>query len=109
MSGIAGTVAAQGDFFFAKVILSDGITLERPVYVIGDKGNDEGDVIVCSCTTSPPRTGFDIPVLLKRQSYVRANKIYTINRAALLFRIGHQLTRSERDAIHAKVKEALGL
>ena len=72
--------AKQGDFFFALFYTNDGVPRERPVFVAGSKGNDSEDIIVCSCTTSPPRNpDFDKRVMLKRETYVRTNKIYTIS------------------------------
>lgn len=77
--------AKQGDFFFALFYTNDGQLRERPVFIAGSKGNDSEDIIVCSCTAKPARDpNFDKRVVLKRETYVRTNKIYTIRRADLL-------------------------
>lgn len=94
--------ARRGDVFFAKVTLSDGSTLGRPVFIVGGKGNDAGDVIVCSCTTQPARSDFDIPVNLQRPTLVRSNKIYTVNRSSLLFKIPQQVPDPEKAQIFGK-------
>lgn len=101
-------MAGRGDVFFARVALSNGSTIERPVFIVGGKGNDVGDVIVCSCTTTPARSDFDIPITLQRPTYVRSNKIYTINRASLLFKIPQQVPSPDQIQVFEKVVEALG-
>ena len=86
--------ADQGEFFFAKFRLSDGVVYPRPVFVIGKKGdsNDDGDVIICSCTsTEKVRSVYDIEVKLKEDTLVRTNKIYTISKKHLAFKIKHNV------------------
>jgi hypothetical protein len=87
--------ADQGDFFFANVMLSDGKLYQRPVFVIGknNDSNDVDDIIVCSCTTSPARSTYDKPVKLKYDTLVRTNKLYTMGRSQILFKINHNLSQ----------------
>lgn len=96
--------AAQGEFFFAKFLLSDGREYPRPVFVVGNAGNDSRDVIVCSCTAQPKRTDFDVPVQLKRKTHIRTNKIYTVQRDSLLFKMESDLTGA---ALESTVKRAI--
>ena len=81
--------ADQGEFFFAKATMSNGSVVPRPVFIIGknNDSNDSEDVIVCSCTTEPSRTKYDKKVQLKFETMVRTNKIYTIRRNQLEFKI----------------------
>ncbi|ADU29353.1 type II toxin-antitoxin system PemK/MazF family toxin [Evansella cellulosilytica] len=85
--------ADQGDFFFAKVRMSNGQVIPRPVFVIGkdNDSNDDEDVIVCKCTKEPARSEYDITVQLKYETSVRTNKIYTIGKSQLEFKIKHNL------------------
>jgi hypothetical protein len=97
--------AKQGDFFFALFYTNDGVPRERPVFIAGNKGNDDEDIIVCSCTTSPPRNpDFDKRVILKRETYVRTNKIYTIRKVDLINKLRQQATALEIKGIIEAVK-----
>ncbi|MBO8129761.1 MAG: type II toxin-antitoxin system PemK/MazF family toxin [Peptococcaceae bacterium] len=95
--------ATQGDFFFAKFLTVNGKERKSPVFVVG-KDHDDQDVIICSCTSQPPKTRFDIKVQLKRETYVRTNKIYTIQRDQLLFKIPQQPSNEQFKAILESVK-----
>ncbi len=79
--------ADQGDFVFGRTILANGDTDPRPFFVVGKNGdsNDTDDLIVCSCTKSPARTVYDVPVQLKLPTCVRTNKLYTIGRDQIDF------------------------
>jgi len=59
--------AKHKDFFFAKFQLTNGTIRRSPVLVISNDNDDE-DVIVCSCTSHPPRTDFDIEIQLKKKT-----------------------------------------
>lgn len=100
--------ALHGDFFFAEFFLSDGLVRRSPVFVIGNDG-DTIDVIVCKCTTQPAKSDFDVKIQLKMETYVRTNKIYTIGRNQLLFKIGHEFESGEYERIIEKLKKALNL
>lgn len=77
--------AKHGDFFFARYSTIGQPVREAPVFIVGDEDNE--DVVVCSCTKSPPRNPYDIQVRLKLPTSVRTSKLYTINREQLLFKI----------------------
>lgn len=98
--------ASHGDFFFAKWVASDGYERKSPCFVISDDG-DPLEIIVLKVTTKPARTAFDVPVELRKPSFVRTNKIYTVQRSQLLFPITKQLTSDEYDTIIDKLKEAI--
>jgi hypothetical protein len=89
--------ADQGEFFFAKIRLSDGKVYPRPVFVIGKHrdSNDPEDVIVCFCTRTGPRTDYDRQVQLKEETFVRTNKIYNMSRDSILFKIKSGLNHEE--------------
>lgn len=95
----------QGDFFFASFVTNDGKLRERPIFVAGNKGNDNEDIIICSCTTSPARNVFDKKVQLRKETYVRTNKIYTIRKADLLFKIPQQASPLELKEIIGAIQE----
>ncbi|KJS75639.1 MAG: hypothetical protein JL56_07435 [Desulfotomaculum sp. BICA1-6] len=97
--------AKQGDFFFALFVTNDGKLRERPVFVAGAKGNDSEDVIICSCTTSPPRDpDFDKKVILKRETYVRTNKLYTIRRDDLINKLRQGASPEDIQGIVNQIK-----
>lgn len=81
--------ADQGEFFFAKIKLSDGNEYKRPVFVVGknNDSNDDEDLIVCSCTSTQPRSDYDREVQLRYKTFVRTNKIYTMSKNDLLFKL----------------------
>ncbi len=102
--------ADQGDFFFAKFHdLSTGQPFPHPVFVVGKNGdsNDEEDVIVCKCTSHSNRSDYDIPVLLKKETVVRTNKLYTIRRDMLQFKIRHNLDSLIISSILDSVEKAV--
>ncbi len=81
--------AKHGEFFFAEFLISNGEIRKSPVFVLSNANDaNDDDVVICSCTTSPPRTNFDIPYKLKYNTYIRTNKIYTVHRDNLHFKIG---------------------
>ena len=100
--------AQQGDFFFADYLCVTGGIRHSPVFVIGCDGDKE-DIIICSCTTQPPRGKFDIKVQLKEITYVRTNKIYTIQRAQSLFPIPQKAANKEFKSIMGSIKAILNL
>lgn len=88
--------ADQGQFFFAAFAVSGGGVVKHPVFIVGKDGdsNDLRDVIVCKCTSQPARSPYDISVSLKLPTIVRTNKLYTIGRNQLLFKISHTVDSS---------------
>lgn len=101
--------AKHGEFFFAKFQLSDASPPRKsPIFVISND-NDKLDVIACKCTTQPPKSEFDVKVLLRYETYVRTNKIYTIGRDQLLFKIPHNFIDGEYESIIEKLKKALNI
>ena len=89
--------ADRGEFFFAAFFdPGTGRTIKHPVLIVGKNqdSNDEQDVIVCNCTSQPARSAYDVPVALKKPTLVRTNKIYTIRRDQLLFKIAHSVDQS---------------
>jgi hypothetical protein len=102
--------AKHGDFFFAKYIVNSQKAEEResPVFVISNDQDTE-DVIICSCTKHPARSGFDVSVNLKLPTCVRTNKIYTIYREQLLFKISQTAQEKEYQEIIKKLKLAMKL
>ena len=101
--------ASHGEFFFAKFLLSNNQERKSPIFVLSSKDNDNEDVIICKCTGQPAKTQYDIPVQLKKATCVRTNKIYTINRNQLLFKIPQTATSKEYNKIIEKLKQALNL
>ncbi|KGE20791.1 hypothetical protein PWYN_01015 [Paenibacillus wynnii] len=77
--------AKHGDFYFAVYTAINQPERNAPVFIVGD--DDRGDVVVCSCTKSPPRPPYDIKVQLKLPTSVRTSKLYTISREQLQFKI----------------------
>ncbi|MES9736946.1 type II toxin-antitoxin system PemK/MazF family toxin [Peribacillus frigoritolerans] len=103
--------ADQGDFFFVRARLSDGQVYPRPVFVIGrlSDSNDDDDVIVCSCTKGSVRTDYDIPVQLKMPTSVRTNKIYTIRKDQMQFKIEHNVPAETIEEIIFNASRAIEL
>ncbi len=85
--------AKQGEFFFAR-FRSESIERPSPVLVVGND-NDKLDVIICKCTSQPVKSQYDKVVQLKRESVVRTNKIYTIGRHQLEFKIENNNVKPE--------------
>lgn len=100
--------AKHGEFCFAKFVLSDGTIRNSPVFVISND-NDKHDIIVCKCTGQPPRSEYDVNVQLRRNTCVRANKIYTIGRDQLLFEIQANLNPEIYNKIISKIAKALNI
>jgi len=103
--------ADQGDFFFAKSMTHDGNISKRPVFIIGknDDSND-ADIIVCNCTSTIDReSDYDIPVQLKCETVVRANKIHTISRRSLLIKIQNNVSEETIQHIIMKCVDAVSL
>lgn len=98
--------AKHGEFFFAKVLINNGQVRPSPVFVVSND-KDKEDVIICSCTTKPAKTKFDIKVQLKEETHVRTNKLYTIRRNQLLFKIPQTASPDEYKDILDKLKEAI--
>ncbi|MDR6725044.1 hypothetical protein J2W91_003530 [Paenibacillus amylolyticus] len=97
--------AKHADFFFADFIVSSQMTRKSPVFIIGD--SDEQDVVVCKCTSHPARNEYDIKVELKKTTSVRTNKIYTISRDQLLFKIPQTANQEEYKKIMEMLAKAL--
>ncbi|KSU83427.1 PemK-like, MazF-like toxin of type II toxin-antitoxin system [Fictibacillus enclensis] len=100
--------ADQGDFFFGKIMLQ-GNLCSRPVFVVGKHGdsNDTKDVIICIGTTQPQKSDYDIPVQLREKTYIRTNKIYTIGRHQLEFKIKHSVNPVDIHTICENVEKAI--
>lgn len=80
--------ASHGEFFFAEFLISNGGIRTSPVFVLSSKKDNNDDVVICSCTKTPARSEFDIYYKLRHDTYIRTNKIYTIHRDKLHFKIG---------------------
>ena len=102
----ARKTAKQGEFFFANYLTVTGDLRKAPVFVVGSDNDDE-DIIICSCTSKPSRTPYDIKVNLKKETYVRTNKIYTISRESLLFKIPQEISHVKLKEIMTSVKSVL--
>ncbi len=103
--------AKHGDFFFAKYYNNSGQSKSAPVLVVGNDG-DKDDVIICTCTSQASRGEWDKLVQLRKPTYVRTNKIYTIRRNQLLFKINYDLVNglpSKYKEIMDSIKKALNL
>ena len=100
--------AQHGDFFFAKFGIRDYIR-KSPVFILSNQCDKNDDVVICLCTSQPAKSEFDAKVQLRKETYVRTNKIHTISRSQLLFRIDHQFGPGEYEAIINKLKKALDL
>ncbi|WP_242250057.1 hypothetical protein [Bacillus cereus group sp. BfR-BA-01324] len=100
--------AGHGDIFFAHYILPSGELRKSPVFVIGND-KDHMDIIIIGCTSQDARTNFDVEIQLKEKTLVRTNKIYTIGRDNLLFKIKDPLPTEKYNTILQKVKKALKL
>ena len=82
----ARKAVTHGDFFFAEYYNNSGSLKRAPIFVInGD--SDPQDAIICTCTSQRSRSKWDKVVQLKVPTYVRTNKIYTIRKEQLLFKI----------------------
>lgn len=82
--------ADQGDFFYAKSRAHNGKISRRPVFIVGKNGySNDADVIVCNCTSNTDRDSiYDVPIEgMIKETVVRTNKLHTISRNSLLFRI----------------------
>lgn len=102
--------ARHGEFFFAEFLISSGETRKSPVFVLSSENNDNEDIVICSCTSSPARTEFDVYYKLKYDTYIRTNKIYTVHRDMLHFKIGEvDCTTDKYREIIQHVKFALDL
>lgn len=102
--------AGHGDFFFAKWSTSDGFVRESPCFVISDHEDPHDEIIVLKCTSHPKRTEYDIEIgCLRRDSIIRVNKIYTIQRSQLLFPLRANLAQNEYQQVKEKLKEAMCL
>ncbi len=101
--------AKHGEFFFAKFLLYNGNLRESPVFVVSAESNDKEDVIICKCTGKPAKSEYDIKVNLKKETHVRTNKIYTVNRNQLLFKINQIAQPDEYIRIIEKLKQTLGI
>lgn len=99
--------ASHGDFFFANWTTSDGYLRKSPCLVISNHSDPHDEIVILKVTTQSARTGFDIPIQLKYPSFVRTNKIYTIQRNQLLFPIQKAMTSDEYNTIIEKLKEAI--
>ena len=103
--------ATHGDFFFAEYYNNSGQSKRAPVFIIGNDG-DKKDVIICTCTSKPARGDWDKLVQLKKPTYIRTNKIYTIRRDQLLFKIDYDLINNDLkryEEITASIRKALNL
>ncbi len=103
--------AKHGDFFFAEYYNNSGQSKRAPVFIVGNDGDKE-DVIICTCTSQASRGNWDKLVQLKKPTYIRTNKIYTIRRNQLLFKIDYDLVNSlpqKYQEIMNSVRKALGL
>ncbi|EPY2277941.1 type II toxin-antitoxin system PemK/MazF family toxin [Clostridium sporogenes] len=102
--------AKHGEFFFANFLINNGEIRKSPVFILSNKIDNNDDVVICSCTKQPAKSQFDIPVKLKYKTYVRTNKIYTIHRDNLAFKINNaKISQAEYNEIVNKVKLALDL
>lgn len=100
--------AKHGDFFFAKSYIVTGDVRNSPVFIIGND-NDKEDVIICVCTKQPPKTEFDVEVQLRYKSYIRTNKIYTIKRGQLAFKIPQEISSFSYNKVIEKISKALNI
>jgi hypothetical protein len=101
--------AKHGDFFFAKFMLSDGTDRKSPVFVLSSEIEVDDDIIICKCTSQPPKSVFDVPVKLKYDTCIRTNKIYLVARKQLLFKIQDTLNTEQYQNVIDKIKLALKL
>jgi len=102
--------AQHGEFFFTKFILPDtGTVRKSPVFVLSNPADlNDDDVIVCKCTCQGPKSSYDVKVQLKHPTYIRTNKIFTISRNNLIFKIrDYSLPEEQYNEIIKLIKEAL--
>jgi len=78
-------------------------------FTISNQCDKNDDVVICLCTSQPAKSEFDTKVQLRKETYVRTNKIHTICRSQLLFRIDHQFGPGEYEELINKLKRALDL
>lgn len=103
--------AKHGDFFFAEYYNNSGQSKSAPVFIVSND-RDKEDVIICTCTSQASRGKWDKLVQLEKPTYIRTNKIYTIRRNQLLFKIDYNLlsmSPCKYKEITASIKEALNL
>lgn len=101
--------AKHGEFFFAQYLTVTGDIRKSPVFVLSNECDKNDDVIICLCTKSPPKSEFDVKVQLKVETRVRTNKIYTISRSQLLFKIPQTAQTDEYNEIITKLKLAVNV
>lgn len=102
--------AKHGEFFFAEFLISNGEVRTSPVFILSSIKDNNEDVVICSCTRTPPRSEFDIYYKLRYDTYIRTNKIYTVHRDMLHFKIGSvDFTTNKYKEIIQHVKYALDL
>lgn len=102
--------AKHGDFFFAEFTISNNDKRKSPVFIVSNSiDNKDDDVVICSCTKQPAKSQFDVEVQLKYKTCVRTNKLYTIHRDSLLFKISQTLQSSELKNINDGLRLALDL
>lgn len=102
-------LAKHGDFFFCEFAINNGETRKSPVFVISSDIDKNEDVVICSCTKQPAKSQFDIGVQLKYKTYIRTNKIYTVHRNELLFKISQTIGITKLREIDSSIKLALDL
>lgn len=100
--------AKHGQFFFAKFLINN-YERKSPIFVLSNDIEKDDDVIICLCTTKGPKSGYDTEVQLKAKTYIRTNKIHTIRRDQLLFRIDYSFSEDKYKEIYYNVKKAVGL
>lgn len=100
--------ACHGEIFFAKFITSTGGIRKSPVFIVSSSLDKNDDVVICSCTSQPKRSIFDITVELRKTTNIRTNKIYTITRNQLAFRVT-KLDIDKLQEVDRALKSALEL
>ena len=98
--------ASHGEFFFARFALPGGNVRKSPVFVISNDG-DKRDVVVLKCTGQPAKSDYDIEVQLAKETRVRTNKVYTVGRSQLLFKIPQTASPKEYSDIITMFKQAM--
>lgn len=100
--------AKHGEFFFAQFSINEYIR-KSPIFVLSNECDQNDDVVICLCTSQPAKSEFDAKVHLKKETYIRTNKVHTISRSQLLFRIEHHFVPGEYEGIIEQLKKALSL